>query len=261
MAVPIPGTTPRLLEGGQTGSQRAGQFVGVRLEGLSDLVRQLIRLSTKFGEDATNPLTKAARKAARPIMELYKENISEVTGNLQRSVDVRAGRRKYPGVGIAVGGPVHKVSGKEWDVLKKGAGNHAFLYEFGTGSRRPSTQNRRTYLNVHQRINGRMSRINPEGAKFNNEQFERMGRGYYFLMGNKGKGPDGQYNERRAFVLDRRKNSKEPTRPYTLGPNETYPAMPASHAMEMAIKRGRNQSFSVLERELRKLIEERNRSG
>lgn len=216
-------------------------------------------MSTKFGENATNPLTAAARKAAQPIMQLYKENISEVTGNLQRSVEVRAGRKKYVGIGIAVGGPVHRVSGKDWDVLKKGAGNHAFLYEFGTGPRRPSTQGRRTYLNVHQRINGRMSRINPDGAKFNNLQFERMSKGSYFLMGNKGVGPDGEFNQRRGFVLDRREGAGGQTRPYTLGPGETYPAMPASHAMEMAIKRGRSQSFSVLEKELRKLIDERNR--
>jgi hypothetical protein len=255
MAVPIPGTLPRLLEDGQTGSQRAGQFVGVKLTGIQALTQELLRLSTRLGEDGTKPLTSAARKAARPIMEIYKENISSVTGNLERSVTVREGRRKYPGVGIAVGGPVHVVSGKEWDVERKGAGNHSWLVEFGTGPRRAGTQGRRTYLNVHQRINGRMSRVNTDGVAFNNKQFERMGRGYYFLMGSINEENPERREGRGAFV----KTSGGKTRPYTLGPGETYPAMPASHAMEMAIRRGRNESFSVLERELVKLIEQRRR--
>lgn len=255
MAVPIPGTLPRLLEDGQTGSQRAGQFVGVKLTGIQALTQELLRLSTRLGEDGTKPLTSAARKAARPIMEIYKENISSVTGNLERSVTVREGRRKYPGVGIAVGGPVHVVSGKEWDVERKGAGNHSWLVEFGTGPRRAGTQGRRTYLNVHQRINGRMSRVNTDGVAFNNKQFERMGRGYYFLMGSINEENPERREGRGAFV----KASGGKTRPYTLGPGETYPAMPASHAMERAIRRGRNESFSVLERELAKLIEQRRR--
>lgn len=255
MAVNIPGTTPRILDDGQTGAQRAGQFVNVRLEGLRDLARELLRQSTRLGEDATGPLTSAARKAAKPIMDIYRENISDVTGNLQRSVRVQAGRKKYPGIGIAVGGPVHVKEGDEWDIEKKGAGNHAWLYEFGTGPRRVGTQGRRTYLNVHQRINGRMSRVNPEGQAFNNKQFERMGRGYYFLMGSINEDHPERREGRGAFA--RGKNGK--TRPYTLGPGETYPAMPASHAMEMAIKKGRSQSFSVLEKELRKLIDQRTR--
>lgn len=261
MAVNIPGTIPRLFDGGQTGAQRAQAFSRVRLEGAEELVLALIRLSTTFGEDASVPLTAAAKKAARPIMGLYAENISDVTGNLRRSIDVRGPKKKYPAVGIAVAGPVHVVNGKEWDVEKKGAGNHGYLYEFGTGPRKPGSLKRRAYVNVHQRINGRFRQTsNPNafanGKWFNNEQFENLGRGYYFLMGSineqhparRGSGPGAFY-----------KKGDGKTRPYTLSPGETYPAMPASHAMEQAINRGKTQSFSVLEKELRKLIAQRTR--
>ncbi len=251
MAVPIPGTIARQLENGQTGSQRAGQFANVRLTGFKELIEALLRESTRLGEDASVPLTSAARKAARPIMDLYRENVSEVTGNLQRSVQVRKGKNTYPGVGIAVGGPVHVKDGSNWDIEKKGAGNHAWLYEFGTGARRAGTQGRRTYLNVHQRINGKMSKV----GGFNNLEFERMGRGSYFLMGSINEEHPERREGRGAFV----KGRDGKTRPYTLGPGETYPAMPASHAMEQAINRGRTQSFGVLEKELRKLIDQRTR--
>ena len=257
MAVQIPGTIPRTF-GGQTGAQRAQAFSRVKLDGAQELVLALIRLSTTFGEDAAIPLTAAAKKAARPIMGLYAENISDVTGNLRRSIDVRGPKKKYPAVGIAVAGPVHVVNGKEWDVEKKGAGNHGYLYEFGTGPRKPGSLKRRTYVNVHQRINRRSQRVNnPLGNRtwFNNEEFESLGRGYYFLMGSINE----KHPERRtgsgAFV----KGKDGKTRPYTLGPGETYPAMPASHAMEKAINRGRTQSFGVLEKELRKLIDQRTR--
>ena len=242
MAVNIPGTLPRDVGGGQTGAQRVGGFVTVQTSGVRDLARALLRAATAVGRDATKPLTDAAKKAAQPIMAAYKANINDVTGNLKRSVRVQAGKRKYEGLGIAVAGPVHVVNSDEWDVLKKGAGNHAWLYEFGTGRRKPGSQKRRTYLNVHQEINGRMNKISNRagGFAFDNEQFERMGRGYYFLMGSKnvpqrssGKG---------AFVPD----GKGGTRPYYLESGDTYPAMPASNAMEKAIQAASPSALNVL---------------
>ena len=262
MAVAIPGTIARLVDGSQTGLQRAQTFSRVKLDGAQELVLALIRLSTKFGEDATIPLTAAAKKAARPIMDLYIENISDVTGNLRRSVEIRDPVKKYPATGIAVAGPAHVKSDKEWDVLKKKAGNHAWLVEFGTGRRKPGSLKRRTFVNVHQRINGRMRRIGNNGRRwFNNEEFENLGRGYYFLMGSINE----EHPERRegsgAFVLtkyDKRKQKRDKlTRPYLLRPGETYGAMPPSNAMEQAINRGKTQAFGVLQKELRKLINER----
>lgn len=256
MAVQIPGTIPRQIEGGQTGSQRAAGFARVRLEGNKELVRELIRLSTQFGEDATVPLTAAAKKAAKPIMEEYRRNIVDVTGNLRRSVVIRQGKNKYPATGIAVAGPQHAVGGKEWDVEKKGAGNHAWLVEFGTGRRKPGSLKRRTYVNVHQRINGKMQQVGQAGRSWqNNDMFENLGRGYYFLMGSKNEDHPERREGRGAFV----KGSDGKTRPYTLQSGDTYPAMPASHIMEDAITAMRYESFNALKAELTKLINKRSR--
>jgi hypothetical protein len=59
MAVNIPGTLPRDVGGGQTGSQRAGGFVTVQTSGVRDLARSLLRAATAMGRDATKPLTDA----------------------------------------------------------------------------------------------------------------------------------------------------------------------------------------------------------
>ena len=246
MAIITPNTRPRVLENGQTGRERANSFIRMRTEGAQDVIDALLRLATRAGQDATGPLTAAAKKAAKPVMEIYKENISDVTGNLRRSVRIQDGKSKYPGVGIAVGGPVHVKEGKKWDVLKKGAGNHAFLYEFGSGIRKPGTQGRKTLMYIHQRVNGKMKRLGDSSSLFNNSQFEQMGRGYYFLMGSKNvpqrsSGPG-------AFV----KTNGGGTRPMTLGPNDTYGAMPAEHAMEKAINRSKSQSVQVLIAEIKK---------
>lgn len=234
MAVPIPGTIAR------TPGSSVGGLFQVQTAGARELSRALLRAATRCGREATGPLTEAAKKAAVPIIQAYQEQINQVTGNLYRSVRVKPGKKKHPGVGIAVVGPVHKVDGKEWDVEKKGAGNHAFLVEFGTGPRRPATQNRRTYLNVHQLINGRMHKVANGGRPFDNTQFERMGRGYYFLMGSKNNpqrssGPG-------AFVKD----SNGGTRPMAIGPNETYGAMRPQNAMQKAIKRAAPATLSAL---------------
>lgn len=244
MAIITPNTRPRILENGQTGLERADSFIRMRTDGAKEFIEELLRLATRAGSDATAPLTAAAKKAAKPVMELYKENISEVTGNLRRSVRIQDGKKKYPGVGIAVAGPVHVKDGKEWDVLKKGAGNHAWLYEFGTGPRKPGSQGRKTLMYVNQR-GGKVGGGGP-GALFNSSQFEKMGRGYYFLMGSKNNpqratGPG-------AFVQMR--NGR--TRPMVLQANQTYGAMPAENAMEKAIKRGKQQSVNVLIAEIKK---------
>lgn len=248
MAIITPNTRPRVLENGQTGLERANSFIRMRTEGAADVIEALLKLATRAGVDATKPLTDAAKRAAKPVMELYKENISEVTGNLQRSVQIRDGKKKYAGVGIAVGGPVHVKEGKEWDVLKKAAGNHAWLYEFGTGTRKPGTQGRKPLMYVHQRVNGRMSRKGDASSLFNNTQFEQMGRGYYFLMGSKNNPHPERKTGRGAFVKKRGGG----TRPMVLGPGDTYGAMPAEHAMEKAINRGKSQATQTLIAEIKK---------
>lgn len=249
MAVPIPGTTPRILDGGQTGAQRAAGFVTVQTSGARELARELLRASTRFGRDATKPLTDAAKAAMKQVTQRYiaKAQQNQVSGNLYRSVRVQAGKKKYEGVGIAVGGPVHVTDAEGWDVAKKGAGNHAWLVEFGTGRRRPSTQGRRTYLNVHEKINNSFRPIrndNPSmGGRFDNEQFERMGRGFYFIMGTKN-----NPNRRQGagyphdFLM-------------ALAPGQTYGAMPARGWMEESIREGSGAALQSLIAALKQQIE------
>ena len=245
MAVPIPGTTPRILDGGQTGAQRAAGFVTVQTSGARELARELLRASTRFGKDATKPLTDAAKAAMKPVMDRYRQKArsNAVSGNLARSVRVQAGKRKYEGVGIAVGGPIHVVNADEWDVEKKGAGNHAFLVEFGTGRRRPATQGRRTYLNVHEKINNSFRRLPNGGNAFDNEQFERMGRGFYFIMGTK----NNPHRKQGAgyphdFLM-------------ALAPGQTYGPMPARHWMEESIREGSGAALQSLLAALKQQIE------
>lgn len=255
MAVPIPGTTPRILDNGQTGAQLAGEFVTVQTSGARDLARQLLRAATKFSKDATKPLTDAAKVAIKPVMQRYiaKAQQNQVSGNLYRAVKIAAGKRKYEGVGIAVGGPVHVTNAEGWDVAKKGAGNHAWLVEFGTGPRRPSTQGRRTYLNVHQKINNSFRPVRSGnasmGGRFNNEQFERMGRGFYFIMGTKN-----NPNRRQGagyphdFIM-------------ALSPGQTYGAMPARHWMEQSIREGSGEALRSLLAALQKQIDNLQRAA
>jgi HK97 gp10 family phage protein len=244
MAVPIQGTTPRILPSGQTGRETAEGFLRLRLEGVDDLINELLRAATKVGEDATPRLNAACKKAMREVMREYVANIPEVTGNLAKSVAVRSiENQRARGVGVAIGGPQHVVGGageigKEWDVNTKGAGNHAWLFEFGTGRRRPSTQNRRTYLNVHQKINGRFRRIkNNDRQAFDNEQFERMGRGFYFIMGSRDQ-PTRKARQGSGYPHD--------FGPFAIGPNDTYGAMPANPAMEDAILASRSSVMGIL---------------
>ena len=251
MAVPIPGTRPRILEGGQTGAQRAGQFVTVQTSGARELARDLLRASTRFGKDATKPLTDAAKAAMKPVMDRYRQKAraNAVSGNLARSVRVQAGKRKYDGVGIAVGGPVHVVNSDEWDISKKGAGNHAWLVEFGTGRRRPATQGRRTDVNVHEKINNTIRKLPNNGNAFDNEEFERMGRGFYFIMGTK----NNPHRKQGAgyphdFLM-------------ALAPGQTYGAMPARHWMEESIREGSGAALQSLLAALRTQIEKIQRAA
>lgn len=252
MAVPIPGTTPRILDGGQTGAQRAAGFVTVQTSGARELAQELLRAATQFGKDATGPLTAAAKEAMKPVMEAYRGNITDVTGNLKRSVRIAAGKKKYPGVGIAVGGPVHAKNSDEWDVEKKGAGNHAWLTEFGTGRRRPGTQGRRTYLNVHEKINNSFRRLPNGGETFDNEAFQKMGRGFYFIMGSRDE-PSRQAKKGSGYPHD--------FGPFALASGDTYGPMPARGWMEKAIKQSAPAALQSLLAALRQQIDKLQRAG
>jgi hypothetical protein len=235
MAIVTPSTTQRIVRGGQTGSSIAGGFLSFRVEGLDDLVANLLRASVRAGIDAQKPLNDACRKGAQKVMAAYAQSLPTVTGNLKRSVTVRQFRKKTrPGVGGAIGGPVHVKEGEEWDVLKRGAGNHAWLHEFGTGPRRPGTQGRRTLVNVHQRINGRFRRVGDGNQWLRNDEFDRLGRGNFFIMSS----------------YEKRKNFRGRGYPgeflMALESGDTYGAMPAAGKMEAAIRSSGSAVMSTL---------------
>jgi hypothetical protein len=245
MAVQTLGTTPRLF-GGRTGRDIAEGFIQIRLEGQEELIEALLRAAIRAGEEATKPLNAACRKAMGAVMKQYERNVPEVTGNLRKSIQIRGVKgQRARGVGVAIGGPSHVKSGNEWDVEVKGAGNHAWLVEFGTGRRRPSTQGRRTYLNVHQKINQRFTRVGDRTNWFNNEEFERMGRGFYFIMGSRDE-PTRQARRGSGYPHD--------FGPFAIGPNETYGAMPARHAMEKAIQSAAPTAMNILNDAIREQI-------
>jgi hypothetical protein len=258
MAVRLDATTSRVLPSGRTGAEVAGGFLDFKITGIEDLIQSLQRAADRCLKDPGGYLQKAIIEGMNEVRDTYRSKVNNITGNLRRATVTRPGKNKYEGVFIAVTGPRHAVSGKEWDVEEKGAGNHAFLVEFGTGPRRPSTQNRRNYLNVHQKINNRFRpATNREGGfVFDNEQFEKMGRGYYFLMGSINERHPARRTGRGAFV----KTSGGGTRPYFIAPGETYPAMPAQHIMERSIGLTRNSVMSSVRSSLTRFIADLNNS-
>lgn len=236
MAIPILGTTPRDLGGGQTGSSRVAGFVRIQVNE-KEAIEALFRAATRAGKDATPFLNAACQKAMQQVMGEYKKRINNVTDNLRKSVTVRRIKnQRARGVGVAIGGPQHAKSGNEWDVEVKGAGNHAWLYEFGTGRRKAGTQGRRTPINVHQKINGRFRRVGDSTQWVRNDQFDRLGRGNYFIMSS--------YDEP---TRQRKKGSGYPHDFFmALEPGDTYGAMRPSHAMEQAIQAARSPAMSTL---------------
>lgn len=249
MAIQTLSTTPRVVRDGQTGSAIASDFIRIRLEGEEELIAALLRAAIRAGVEAQKPLNEACKRALDPVMKRYKDSLPQVTGNLYRSVKIRGIRKQRArGVGAAIGGPTHVIggggkTGKEWDVEKKGAGNHAWLVEFGTGRRKAGTQGRRTPINVHQRINGRFRRIGDGTQWFRDDEFDRLGKGKYLIMsswndrpGFRGKGYPGE------FIM-------------ALESGETYGAMKAGHYMENAIRSAQGEAQRTLIEAIRRQVD------
>jgi len=228
--------TPRDL-GGATGNQIiAGGAMTIRIAGVREMAEKLQNLGARMGEPAA--LEKAVEKAAELIKKGYKSKINSVTGNLRKSVRIET--KTYESAVVAIIGPWQ--SGKAASREGQESGNIAWIYEFGTGSRRPGTQSRRTYINVHQMINRRM-RLH---SSANDIQFQNMSRGYYFIMGSKyeqsrqalaGKGGD------HDFYTDPVTGKQ---RPVTLHPGEEYAPMPRSDAMQRTVSEQRQAVASTL---------------
>ena len=243
MAVQIDATQPRDI-GGQTAREILQGVVNVRTAGAREVAARLEEIARAAGRDATPLLNRACSRASRRLREAYKGNINKVTDNLYKSVRTQGPQKNYPGVGMAITGP--KVTGPVGASPDEGSGNHAWLVEFGTGPRKPGSQGRRTYLNVHQSINGKMRRMS---GTFNNDQFEQMGRGYYFLMGSKNE-PTRQKKAGIGYPHDFLPDGKGGIRPFFLRPGETLKPMPELKPMRKAIEETGTQTLQDLINEL-----------
>lgn len=235
---------PQILEDGQTGLQRANQFVSVSTAGARDLVKRLNELVQAASSEKI--LSEAVDRASRPILEDYSALAQrhEATGNLYKSVDKKI--KTYAGengpaavavVGPRQTGPVGSRPGVE-------SGNHAWLVEFGTKPRKPGTRGRRTYVNVHQSINGRMRRV----GSFNDQEFSNKSRGYYFLMGSKDErvNAGGRRGYSRDFAGPGPGGDGRPQHPITLGPNETIAGMPPLSLMQDTIAANGRDCLAIL---------------
>lgn len=222
--------SPLIGDGSGSSLEAAKSFIRVAMSGTGPLAR---RLEEAAGAASEKELRAAVRKGANVIAAAYKQKLpADVTGNLRKSVD-RKDKAYASGVVVGVVGPRHVVAGSDWDVETKGAGNHAWLVEFGTQRRRPGTKNRRTYINVHRMINKRAV----HSGGMNDEEFQNASRGYYFIMSSK----EEPTRKKRAgsgyphdFIM-------------TLHPGETYGGMPASNAMQKAIESSGGNARAALE--------------
>lgn len=221
--------------GGGTALEAANQFVTIRTAGVRDLVERLKMVARAAEADAA--LKKAARAGSKIVRDEYKA-IAErhaATGNLGNSVKVfhRKYRNSTGGKAVVeVIGPLQ--TGPVGTTSTQASGNHAWLVEFGTDRRKPGTKGRRTYINVHQRINGRMSLHRP-GISMNDEQFANAGRGYYFLMGSLYERA-GQPTAKSGYSRDfSDSHGTREQHPITLKPGETIAPMPGLHIMQDVI--------------------------
>ena len=240
--------------GGSTANEIATGFIRVRTSGQQELAEALLRAAKALdpsGEAGRKALMRAVGHGLAAIGEQYKKNIGpDVTGNLRKSV-----KNKYVFYDDAVVGVVGpRSTGTGSASEKDGSGNAAWLIEFGTPRRKPGSQNRRAYVNVHRMINGKMKR---HTTAMNDDQFQRQSRGYYFLMGSineptrQAKFGSGYPHD---FVTDPK--GRGGIRPMTLGPNETYGGVKAKRPMERAIRSEGGNARAALLASLNKQIKQ-----
>jgi hypothetical protein len=223
----------RLIQG-KTAKSLANGFVTIQTSGLRELAEKLEDMAASVGKKAN--LDAIVRRGARIIERGYENRVGDVTGGLKKSTKIEL--RRYERATVAVVGPAQ--TGNVGSSATQASGNHAWLLEFGSGRRRPGTKGRRTYLNVHQMINGRMRRH----SSANDEQFKNMSRGYYFLMGSINE-PTRQARMGSGYPHDFGHTGGR-HHPITLHPGDTYRPMPAKHPMERTIQAEQQAVFSTL---------------
>jgi hypothetical protein len=246
MAVLIDATQPRDF-GGRSARQIVESFVTIQTSGAREIAKELELMALRAQRDPGQLRAKAVKKASEIIKKGYKAKIHNVTDNLYKSI--RTETRQYDGATVAVTGP--RVTGPVGADPEMGSGNHAWLVEFGTGPRRPGTQGRRTYINVHQSINGKMKRA----GTFNNEQFANMSRGYYFLMGSKNERTR-QAKAGSGYPHDFGSDAAGEMHPVTLKPGETIRPMPAQSPMQKTISENSSAVLASLIANMKNYIEE-----
>ncbi len=224
---------PRIV-GGETSVNRTNAFVNIQTAGARELALELERVAGAMALPGL--LKKATAQASKPIFDDYKALVSKpfaagsggATGNLAKSVKTKSVEYQAGKVGVSITGP--QSTGNRGADERDGSGNHAWLVEFGTERRRPGTQDRRTYVNVHQAINGKMKRT----GTMNDEEFARKGRGYYFLMGSVNE-PTRQGGSGKGYSHDFASINGRKQHPITLQPGETIDPMPAYSPMQDTI--------------------------
>lgn len=228
--------------GGSTGKSLSQGFVTIQTAGIRELAKKLEDLAAEMGKP--NRLRAIVGNAARIIEKGYRDNVADVTGNLKRSVKIKT--KDYDMASVAIVGP--QQTGPFGSTDEQASGNHAWMVEWGTDRRRPGTNNRRTYLNVHQMINRRMTRH----STVNDQQFANMSKGYYFLMGSRNE-PTRQARDGSGYPHDfGYTNGRH--HPITLHPGEDYGAMPAKHPMERAIASNQQAVFNHLKTAIQNTI-------
>lgn len=206
---------------------KASAFVRVMFDGpgrggLNPMLDTMDLLMTAY--DRQDALVKICKQAATPIAKEYRRKalIHDATGNLAASTTIKTKKYRSTQGAAAIAGPRH--TGTMGATGKMASGNHSWLVEFGSdGPRKPSTRNRKTYINVHKVINRKMTL---HARLEDSEKFARRSKGYYFIMSS--------FDE----PTRQRRKGKGYTHDFiaTLEPNETYGAMPGLHLMENTIK-------------------------
>jgi len=216
---------------------RAEAFVRVGVTGVKPILDTLDLVVGTMAAGTT--LEGVLRRAAIPIRDGYRAaaRTHDATGNLARSTTIKT-KTYRPGVSVAIAGPRH--TGREGATGSVASGNHSWLVEFGSNGRRsPSTRGtRKTYVNVHQSINMRMTRV---ARLEDSDKFAARSKGYYFLMSS-WREPTRQARAGRGYTHDFLPDGGV----FTLRPGETYGAMPGYHLMENTIAARRTQVQGII---------------
>jgi len=220
---------------------QAEAFVRVQITDRSVRLLRDIFQDLERSMSAQEAIAAILRRAAERIRRSYVSGLRahDATGNLAKSTRIKTKKYSSSGVVIAVVGP--QQTGRQGATQDRPSGNHAWLFEFGSnGRRRPQTRqnNRRTYVNVHESVNRRMTiRARLEDS----ETFANRGRGYYFLMSS-WREPTRQPRAGKGYTHDFLPDGGV----FALAPGATYGAMPAYHLMENSISANASNCQSII---------------